>query len=49
VRFDCCSVYHRVYRNAAGTAYAGRCPKCYRPLHIPVGPDGIDARFFRAQ
>ncbi len=49
VRFDCCRVYHRVYKNAAGNAYAGRCPKCYREVTILVGPAGTSSRFFRAE
>ncbi|NOT01796.1 MAG: hypothetical protein HOP29_14340 [Phycisphaerales bacterium] len=48
VRFDCCNVYIRVYRNRDGTAYAGRCPSCGRAIHVPVGPDGCSSRFFIA-
>ena len=48
VRFDCCDVYNRVYKNAAGTAYIGRCPKCRRRITVRVGRHGTNERFFRA-
>jgi len=48
VEWECCSTYSRVYRNDAGTAYAGRCPKCGRQASVRVGPGGTDARFFKA-
>ena len=47
-RFDCCNAYSRMYKNAAGTAYVGRCPKCARRLSVPTGPGGTPQRFFRA-
>lgn len=49
VHWKCCNVYSRIYRNAEGTLYTGRCPRCTRPVRAAVGPDGTRARFFEAQ
>ena len=46
VMFKCCQVYQRVYRNAAGTAYEGRCPKCSRTIRFVVGEGGSGERTF---
>jgi endogenous inhibitor of DNA gyrase (YacG/DUF329 family) len=46
VRFACCNVYQRIYRNADGSAYRGRCPRCGQPVQFRVGPGGVEARFF---
>jgi hypothetical protein len=49
VHFECCNAYARIYRNAAGTAYVGWCPKCARRVTVQVGPGGTTTRFFRAR
>jgi hypothetical protein len=46
VTFACCAVYQRIYRNAEGTAYVGRCPKCGKSVRFPVGPGGTSERQF---
>ena len=49
IRFACCSVYARIYRNADATAYRGSCPRCGARVALRVGPDGTEARFFLAE
>jgi len=45
----CCNVYNRIYKNAEGTAYVGKCPKCMRSIRVKVGEGGVNNRFFEAQ
>lgn len=48
IRFECCGAYARVYRDADVPWYVGVCPRCRRQVSLRVGPDGINAKFFRA-
>lgn len=46
VRFDCCRVYQRIYRDPAGHSYTGRCPRCGKPVRFAVGDGGTASRAF---
>ncbi len=48
VYFDCANQYVRVYRDASGTAYNARCPKCLKTMSFRVAPGGTPQRMFRA-
>jgi len=48
VYFMSCNTYGRLYKNADGTAYEGRCPRCGCACRVPVGEGGTSERFFRA-
>ena len=47
VKFDCCSVYARIYIDADKTAYSGRCPRGGKAVRFQIGEGGSDSRFFR--
>ena len=46
VKFACCGVYQRLYRDADSRHYRGRCPRCGRAVSFVVGEGGTDSRFF---
>jgi len=46
VKFACCNVYCRIYRNNDGSRYEGRCPRCGQAVRFVVGQGGTDSRFF---
>jgi hypothetical protein len=49
ILFACCNVYQRVYVNAAGDRYAGRCPRCGGLVQFRVGSGGTSQRMFIAR
>jgi hypothetical protein len=49
MHFRCCGVYSRIFLNAAGTAFAGNCPRCARPIRIRVGEEGSTSRFWTVE
>jgi hypothetical protein len=49
VRFECCRLYSRIYREADVLVYRGRCPKCYREVLVRVDPyNGKPSKFLIA-
>ena len=46
VRFTGAGAYVRVFRNAEGTGYAARCPKCGKCMRFRVGEGGTNQRIF---
>jgi hypothetical protein len=49
VFFDCCRVYSRAHRNAAGSHYIGHCPRCAARVQFKIGEGGSGARFWTAR
>lgn len=50
VMMRCCNVYVQIRRVAAGDAYAGHCPRCAKPVRVPIATDGTGtkSRIFEA-
>ncbi|MBX3361416.1 MAG: hypothetical protein KF912_09640 [Phycisphaeraceae bacterium] len=48
VYFECANQYVRVYRNATGSEYLARCPKCAKTMSFLVAPGGTARRMFAA-
>jgi hypothetical protein len=49
IYYRCCTVYGRIYKNATGTAYEGKCPRCGMKARVSIGKSGSSSRFFEAQ
>ncbi|MCL2688751.1 MAG: hypothetical protein FWE57_02735 [Chitinispirillia bacterium] len=49
MKFTCCSVYCRIYKNRKGDAYEGMCPKCLKRVKLAIGSGGTSQRFFEAK
>ena len=49
ILFKCCNLYAPIYKNSAGSAYAGHCPRCARAVRVPIGPGGSTSRVFIAR
>jgi hypothetical protein len=46
--YRCCHTYGRLYKDAAGRMYVGRCPKCGAEARARVGSGGTNRRLFEA-
>jgi hypothetical protein len=49
IYFKCCRIYGRIYKNKAGTAYKGTCPKCGSVVEVAIGEGGTPMRMFMAE
>lgn len=49
IHFRCCNLYGYIYKNKAGTAYVGWCPRCMKKLEVKISKDGsgTDQRIFQ--
>ncbi len=49
IHFRCCHQYGYIYKNKAGTAYVGFCPRCMKKLEVKISRDGTGeaGRFFQ--
>ncbi len=50
IHFRCCNQYGYIYKNKAGTAYTGFCPRCMKKVEVKIGKggEGTDQRIFQA-
>lgn len=46
VRFMCAGAYRRVFRNADGSGYIARCPKCLACVRFRIEASGSNERFY---
>lgn len=49
VWYSCCHAYGRLQRDASGSRYVGRCPRCGSQVQARIGPGGTNRRVFEAR
>ncbi|MHC4808791.1 MAG: hypothetical protein ACYTEV_00280 [Planctomycetota bacterium] len=49
VWYSCCHAYGRLERDASGTRYVGRCPRCGSRVQARIGTGGTNRRMFEAR